>query len=280
VRAALVCIALAVPACWHAGGGDPRAAASDPRDDVLAYIPANAQVVFGVDGARVRGSAVWRRLDALANSVLGKPRERFRDRCGYDLFSIERATVAMWDLNSKMSMVAVVHGIDPSRVETCLRGELRAVATPDAGMWHLDIPYWGAGEIAVIGTTSILYVSRDATASTLDAMIRAGAPLRRDEAFARLVRELPDGAAAWVVGRDVGGSKAPQNFTAGVVLDDGATARATAIFADPREAAELRLWGSQLQTMFTKLDVAIDGAKVIVHARATGEQVEMMIRKF
>jgi hypothetical protein len=274
-RATLV-VACALVGCWRAGG--PSTAASDPRDDALAYIPTEAQVVIVGDGGRMRASRLWQRVDAFATRSLGSARTRFAERCGYDPLGVERVTVGMWHLDGyPWSMVIVARGIDPRRLEACLTSELRAVATRDGDMWRVKMPYQHPIELATVGSTVVAYIAPDANATTLATLLRGGAPLRHSAAFTRQLADLPNDAAAWSVGTELPW-RGPRTFAAAITLDDGITMFGRATFSDPRDAAKLRSWATQLPPTDGKVDVAVDGTTVTVRGRVTGEQVEAMLR--
>src|SRR5262249_26051328 len=148
-----------------------------------------------------------------------------KERCGFDPLGIERVTLALWHLQSSpWSAVFVARGIDPARLEACLQGELRAAATRDGAMWHVVADYMQPIELAALGTTVIAYIAPDASAATLDALLRSGAPLRRSHKFDHLLSEIPDDAATWAVG--ILADWEVRSFSAAIVFDDGMTTTA------------------------------------------------------
>jgi len=277
-RAAL--LALAAGACWHGGAGNgPRAAASDPRDDSLAYMPADAQIVIVGDGARMRASAAWKRIDAAFGDTLGPARGRFAARCGYDPLGFERVTVGIKRLDAAQpSMVFVVRGIDPARLEACLTGELRAVVTRDGDSWHVAMPFGHPMQLATLGSTAVAYVGPDANAAALHALLASGAPLRHDASFMQLAGELPDDAAMWSIGRGLAW-RGPATFAAAITFDAGAAFVGRATFADPGEADKMRSWASRIPSSIATIEVAVDGATARVHARLTAAQLDAIVRR-
>jgi hypothetical protein len=275
VRAALACVLAC--ACWRSGGGASTPSA-DPRDDVLAYLPSQTEVVISGDGERARAAPLWRHIESIVGAQLGSARDRFRDRCGYDPLRVERATAGMWHLEKyPWSMVIVVRGIDPTKLAACFSGELHAMAARDGEMWRVTMPYQHPMEIATVGTTAVVYVAPDASATTLRALLASGAPLRRSAAVARLLADVPNDASAWAVAIS-SPWREMRELSAHLTIDDGVTVVARMTMADARDAEKLRSWAHQVPATLGTVDVAVDGSRVKVRARVTGEQIESMLR--
>ena len=87
----------------------------------LGMLPANADVVFGLDMARIQSSALWTQFVAPA-LVKASGLQTFADRCGFDpLASLSTVTIGLEGVgNGAVTGTIVVHGPDKAKVMACV----------------------------------------------------------------------------------------------------------------------------------------------------------------
>ncbi len=113
----VVALVVALAAC-HSSPGPQAPANKAPApsyqataDDVLAFLPADADVVLGVDMIAVRGSALWHQfqpqIEAFARATAREVR-----MCGPNTMNTIEMTMAFKHATSPLSGVFVVRGVD------------------------------------------------------------------------------------------------------------------------------------------------------------------------
>jgi RNA polymerase sigma factor (sigma-70 family) len=179
----------------HYGAGLPRAQpiapVASPRAavaratavDDLQYLPADADVVFGIDVARLRGSALWKQFVAPALAGASGLRE-FSDKCGFDpLASLASVSIGAKGRGDDRSVTLVVHGFDKSRAMACF-DKLRAseaensfgvVVDGDVVTMVGKIDGEKVGFTFVDETTALVVFGKDATKDGI-AKVAAGNP--------------------------------------------------------------------------------------------------------
>jgi RNA polymerase sigma factor (sigma-70 family) len=93
-----------------------RTAAAD-----LGMLPADADVVFGIDMARIQSSALWKQFVA-PGLVKASGLQSFAERCGFDpLAALSAVTIGLEGVGKDaMTGTIVVHGPDKAKVMACV----------------------------------------------------------------------------------------------------------------------------------------------------------------
>ena len=223
----------------HYGAGAARpptlAAAAAPMAIVartqatgdLPYLPADADAVLGVDGAKLRGSALWQQFVAPALSS-APPIKQFTAMCGFDpIDAISSATLGLrgFGNDESFSGTAVLHGIDKTKAMACfdasgvpaaqqngvqvaIEGNTALLTTPDG--FH-------AGFTFVDDSTALVVLGPDAATSAGIAKIAAGGGgLDATAGFSSLFANVAAADSLWLVVTgtspliaDINGSTAP-----------------------------------------------------------------------
>jgi hypothetical protein len=177
----------------------PPAAPAAPTD-VLGYLPADSDLVVGVDVKALRRSALWREYHVKLIAALGPRFAALKEKCGFDpIETMEYATVAGRGDDTR---VAVIRGWDPDQVFACIH----AASPPDRAM-TIDqgiitlTDRGGETHVAsfVDRSTLVLDASTHPSKQRLRDLLDSGAPLRRSPAFLAMYDQLERDATVWLL---------------------------------------------------------------------------------
>ncbi len=298
-----VLLALAVAACHRAPGPATPAntvAAPDYRvtaDDELGFLPADAEIVAGIDMSSMRRSALWQKFEPLFVNALGEDLQKFRDACGFDpLKTVERVTVALKERGpEKYTGVIVIRGVDTGHVRECLTTEVKkngGTATNDRGIVLVSQPSMPDTTMAVgvVGTnTMIIHMDAVTTYDTLSAILASGVPLRKSTAFMTLYGRREPGASLWMMAN--GNSKAfdqmkqmgfsPKSLDGTLTLTDRFAGVLRMTMGDPSESARMQAEFDKIKPMLApmveKFETKANGNVLAVEAVITEQQLRNML---
>jgi hypothetical protein len=208
----LLLLALAVVAC-HRSAPEPatpanKAAAPDYRataDDVLGFLPADSEVVIGIDLVAARSSALWHQFAAQIDALAKEGLSEVGAICGADpLKTVERITFGFkLSRTEQVEGVFVIRGIDPTKALDCAvkhaEKEGRAPKV-DRGVLTEVAPKRGNLRAAttIVGSTLVMQIGPVASYDTMQKVLASGAPLRKSSPiFMQLFDRREHGAALW-----------------------------------------------------------------------------------
>ena len=302
LRHAAATVAVASLAIAGCGGGSkgqstgPSNKADGPAagaaDDVLAFLPIDSDIVIGVDANALRSSALWQQFEPQIVQGLGDTLVKVRDKCGFDpMKTVERAAIGgKVDQNEKFEGVIVVRGVSGPRVLECIAESSKGEATVNnvGGVVTIDR---GATEeksaMTLVGSnTLVAHVGMTASAATLDAAIKGGAPLRSSQAFMGMFDRREPGASVWgmingnapFMAEMAQAGARPKSVDGTLVIKDRFVGAMRITFATPDDANKVNQQLQQVvpmvQGQFEKVDVRTDGAMIRADVVATDEQLK------
>lgn len=187
-----------------------KAAAPDyhaTADDVLGFLPMEAEIVAGLDVAMLRQSQLWHQYEPMILQALGPDLAKFRTTCGFDpVPTLERVTVAVKDRgHDKYTGVVVVRGVDTTRLLDCLtqqgaKGGTKVVN--DRGIIVVSDasePDMMVAATAVGPTTLVVQFDALTSHDTMDKVLASGAPLRKSPPFMALFNRRESTAQLWMM---------------------------------------------------------------------------------
>jgi RNA polymerase sigma factor (sigma-70 family) len=277
--------------------------------DDLGWLPANADVVVGVDMTRIQTSVLWQTfVEPAVEHASGL--DEFVKACGFDpLASLSLVTVGMSGLgnDAQLAGTIVVHGFDKAKAMACLTNyavpQTGAKVTVDGDVVLLNSP---DGTGAAIGltfvddTTALVVVgAAGATKAGIEQVAAGHGALASSPQFSDLFADIDSDDPLWVVlgpsapmfddvNNAIGSATSIRVQAAYGSLDvtSSLTIQAGLRLASPDQVTQLvgiintqvaALVGSNgsagLAAYFDQLDVTADGNDVIMSMSATAPQL-------
>jgi len=307
LRTAAVSVLVVATACGGGGKGGagttgpsnkadkPTGGSAQTADDVLGFLPANSDLVFGIDGVALRGSALWKQFEPQIEGAFGAKLPAMREKCGFDpMTSIERVTVGgtMSEDNEQLDGVIVVRGVSGQQTLDCIAAatEGEGAVKMEAGKLVLDKGGSDKMVAAIVGeSTLVVHVGKSATVASLDAVLGGGAPLRTSPVFMAMFDRREANASVWGMingnspllkeAAQVGAK--PKAVDGTLVVNDRFVGAIRIAFDNDGDAAKVHGQLSQVVPMaksfLDKLDLRVDGATVRGDVVATDEQMKKLL---
>lgn len=307
-RVTVVVVGLAAfGACFSGSGGGgggtglqnkaEQAHYAASASDALAFLPADSEIVLGIDAQQVFGSPLWKRFEQQLLGRVGKELAEFETACGYDPF----ATLRNMTMGGKIAPadniegVFVVRGPDRDKTMACLprtyAKEGRKISI-DGGV--ITIPGKGADDFPtamtfVDASTAVFATGPQMNRAKLEAALASGAPLRKSRAFAELWSGVDPKQTMWVVMN--GGAKMfdamtqlggrPKAIVGSLSLANGLSASGRVRFESPDQATQFAAMAQaqlgMVKPMVEEVEVAADGADLTMRLTMTVPQIEAII---
>lgn len=275
----------------------PTSGATQTADDVLGFLPANSDVVVGIDGVALRSSALWKQFEPQIEGAFGAKLPAMREKCGFDpLTSIERVTLGgtISQDNDQLDGVIVVRGVSGQQTLDCIAAatEGEGSVKMEAGKLVLDKGGNDKMVATIVGaSTLVLHMGTSASAASLDAVLNGGAPLRTSPAFMALFERREANASVW--GMINGSSKLlaeaaqagakPKSIDGTLVLSDRFVGAIRVAFDSDGDASKVQGNLSQFLPIargyFEKLDLRADGSVLRGDVIATDAQMMKVIEQ-
>lgn len=115
-------------------------AIAGPAGQDLALLPVDSDVVFAINFAQIRGSALWKEFvePKLATANIG-PIQKFKALCGFDpLENLKSIAVGAKGSGSDVQGAVVIHGYEKSKAMTCFDKDGVAEVEKDGSKVMID----------------------------------------------------------------------------------------------------------------------------------------------
>lgn len=191
-----------------AGSGDkPSEASGGGSGGDLALLPAESEVVFGMNLGQMQQSALWKQLvEPKLATAEGRPMmDEFKAKCGIDpMKMVSSITLGMQGLPDKPSAVAVVHGLDKAKLLDCLDKQKDEIAK-DGGQVTRD------GDVVLFksdrsepvaaqftnDSTAVVVVGPNASAAGVKAVLGGASSLKSSAPFLEMYKKVKTGDSIW-----------------------------------------------------------------------------------
>jgi hypothetical protein len=286
---ARLALVLAVAGCFHDSSPSlSNGAPTNDANDQLAYVPIDSELVFGIDVAQLRGTALWKRFEPRIVHSIGKDYDDVRAACGFD--PLETGTYFTIGLRfndeDHVSGVVVARGL-PSKVLDCVatRFGKGGDVTRDRGVVVLRENRMNIAW-TMIGDALIGHIDPVAGHDSLERVVTSGAPLRQSPVFMSLYDRLDHHAALW--GAANGGSRAleflkeerPKSVSGTMSVSDRIDWTTTVRMPSIAEAAKVKdLLQHDLdraQGFVNELDMKAAGDTLTVHVVVDGDKLDAL----
>jgi hypothetical protein len=263
-------------------------------DDVLGFLPADSEIVVGIDGNQIRTTAIWSQVAPRLEHALRTQLQQIRTACGFDpLATVERMSIGLRVVDEDHTPgVIVVRGVGAGTM-ACVRTRFGngGAVVDDKGVLvmqeHGEKAAW-----TVVGTSLVVQLGQDVGHDSMQAVLASGSPLRASPAFMTTYNRLAKGSSLWAIVN--GHSKLfdelnatgmrPVALEGTVSLSDRVELAGTATFESPEVAAKVDTLAKasfvQIQRFVDRVDSRADGAAVHVELAMTAAQLMQLLGNF
>lgn len=284
-------------------GQTANAVAVNPNADDLSLLPADSEVVLGLNFSQLQTSALWKKFvePQMMKGDTQKKLAEFKDKCGFDpMAAVKSISMGLKGIGAdKPDGVVVVHGPDKAKVNACL-DKMKDEAAKDGSSIERD------GDVVNIKNKSgenfaFTYVSDDtlvgvigtgANTAGVKAAVAGTSALKTSAAFVEMYSKINTADSLWILMN--GNSKAfdkaaalgfkPKAVFGSVNVTDGLTVDMRVRLDTPDQAVQIANMAkgqvAQFVKMVDKLDIVADAADVKVNVALSTAKLEALIQQF
>lgn len=290
------------PGTVVSNGAQP-ASTGDPKDD-LTFLPADSELVIGINVAQVKQSALWGQYGAPMLAKVGAALGDFKAACGFDpVDAIQSVSMGIKNLDADSpDGVIVVRGVKRALVTSGCVAKIQQEAQKDGSTFTVEGDTYThttkSGDhtaMRFVGdTTLVVSAGTQATKAGLDAIAKGGAGLDTSAAFASLIKGVDRTHSVWFAMN--GNSKVfdqmaamggkPAAVFGSVNVTDGVTFDGALRFNTPDQAQSLLALSKsmtdspQVKAMFDKLEINASGTDLTASAAIGPEKLKMLLGMF
>jgi hypothetical protein len=261
----------------------------------LALIPNTSELVMGINVAQLQTSSVWKKYaePKLAQDEAAAKLREFKDKCGFDpLVAIKSMAIGVRGLPDKPEGVAVVHGLEKSKMLPCIDktkgdddvshdGDLTFVKGKNGTQFGIKF---------IDDTTMLVVVGAQVGKDALEAAAKGKSALKSTPAFISMYNKLNANDTLWGLIR--GDSKilesaaaaglSPKGVFGSINASDGITADVKMRLGSPDEAAKFVTGlGAQakglVQSYVDSLELANDNDDVVLAIKIGDAKLDNLI---
>lgn len=261
--------------------------------DPLGFLPADAEIVMGLDVDALRTSALWPPLAAKITSSAGPQLSAFQQQCGFDpMATVHRIRLGIKNLKAdKPEGVIVISGLDRPQLMGCLAKGGTALVEGDFVTFDAAKNNGTQAAFAFVDASTVVAVlGPTANKAQVKTVLASNAPLRSSAAFIALLGKTDVEASLWGVMNSnssmfdqlaAGIGTRPQAVFGSVRLNPGMTMNMHMRLESPAAATQLaNMANSQLgmaRGFVTKLDVTTEASDVVVAVAMDDQQLNALI---
>lgn len=298
----LALLVLAVLGCHHAPPPAPPANQAPAPDftatanDVLGFLPAETDLVLGVDMAALRHSAMWQQFQPQVQAI-GQEFAKLGGQCGPNpIDTLERFAMAVKVQNDgAVQGVIVARGVDTTRVLDCIVAQSNkngGTAKLDRGVavvTYPDRPNVQMAAATVGPSTLVVQLDATANADTIAAVLASGTPLRKSTSFMTLFQRREPGAAVWGMANGNAPmfeqlaqmNMRPRSLDGTLSVTDRFTFAVRMTMATPEDAAHIVSELDQIKgpasSMVERFETRADGPTAVVTVAITVPQLRTLL---
>lgn len=276
------------------------ASMGDPKDD-LAFLPADSELVLGVDFAQIKKSALWAQYAPPLLDKLNASLADFKAACGFNgIDQLTSVSLAMKNLDGDSpDGVLVVRGTMKAMLTPDCVAKLSAKAKEEGGTFALDgdtyVHTSSRGHHAAmrfIGDhTLLMTVGTQGTKDGLAAIAKGGAGLDTSPAFTDLMKGVDRTRSMWfamngnspVFAQMASLGAKPKAVFGSVNITDGLTFDGAMRFGTPDEAQSLLAMSKsmtdnpQVKAMFDKLEINATGTDLTASVAMGPQKLQALV---
>jgi hypothetical protein len=278
----------------------PAGAGAMVAGDDLSLLPADSEVVIGLNFSQLQQSALWKQFSPKLMGKAAAGLADFKAACGFDpLEAIKSLSAGMKTAgDDKADGIVVVHGPDKGKVMACLP-KAKEEAAKKGGEVTIDgdtfmVKGKGGENTAwtfVGNDTLVGSVGPSASKDLLLAAAKGGSALKTSQTFVEMHSKINTKESMWflVNGNAPFMAKAaqagvkPKAVFGSINVTDGLTLDMRIRLGSPEEATQLvnmakgQTSNPQVKQMFDKLDVTSDGADAKVSVAMSNQKLQQLM---
>jgi hypothetical protein len=278
----------------------PAGAGAMIAGDDLSLLPADSEVVVGLNFAQLQQSALWKQFSPKLMEKAASGLADFKAACGFDpLEAIKSVSAGMKTAaGDKADGIVVVHGPDKGKVVACLP-KAKEEAAKKGGDITIDgdtfMVKGKSGENSAwtfVGNDTLVgSVGPSSSKDLLLAAAKGGSALKSSQTFVEMYSKINTKESMWflVNGNAPFMAKAaqagvkPKAVFGSINVTDGLTVDMRIRLGSPDEATQLvnmakgQTSNPQVKQMFDKLDVTSDGADAKISVAMSNQKLQQMM---
>ena len=268
--------------------------------DDLSLLPADSEMVMGLNFAQLQQSALWKQFSPKLMDKMASGLAEFKAACGFDpLEAIKSVSLGMKGLggNSPDGSI-VIHGLDKGKSMACIdKAKVEAAKkgseiTVDGDVFTVkdkdgQLTVWSF----VNSDTLLGVVGPNASKDTLLAVAKGGSTLKSSQTFVDMYSKINTKDSMWLLvnGNAPFMAKAaqagvkPKAVFGSINVTDGLTVDLRIRLGSADEATQLvnmakgQTNNPQVKQMFDKLDVTADGADAKIAIAMSNAKLQQLI---
>lgn len=277
----------------------PTGAAALVAGDDLALLPADSEIVIGLNFAQLQQSALWKQFSPKLMEKAASGLAEFKAACGFDpLEAIKSLSAGMKTAGDNADGIVVVHGPDKGKVTACLP-KAKEEAAKKGGEVNIDGDTFTVkskhGDFSawtfVNNDTLVGSVGPSASKDNLLAAAKGGSALKSSQTFVEMYSKINTKESLWflVNGNAPFMAKAaqagvkPKAVFGSINVTDGLTVDTRIRLGSADEATQLvnmakgQTDNPQVKQMFDKLDVTAEGADAKISVAMSNQKLQQLI---
>ena len=285
-----------------AGGAAPATATAAAGDD-LGLLPADSEMVMGLNFASLQKSPLWKKFvePQLLKDDAQKKLTEFKDKCGFDPMSaVTSISLGMKGVGAdKPDGVIVVHGPDKGKVLACIdkmkdeAAKEGTTLTNDNGVVTVKSKDGETMAFTYVNDTTLIgVIGPNSSPASVVAAAKGGSALKTSPAFVEMYGKIKTGDSMWMLmnGNSPMFEQAaaigvkPKAVFGSVNVSDGLALDLRVRLETPEQATQLAGMAKgqvgQFAKMVDTLDIAADAADVKVNVVVSLAKLEALISQF
>jgi len=277
----------------------PAGAGAMVAGDDLSLLPADSEVVIGLNFAQLQQSALWKQFSPKLMEKAASGLADFKAACGFDpLEAIKSVSAGMKTAGDKADGIVVVHGPDKGKVMACLPKAKEEAAkkggdvTIDGDTFMVKSKSGENSAWTFVGSDTLVgSVGPSASKDLLLAAAKGGSALKTSQTFVEMHSKINTKESMWflVNGNAPFMAKAaqagvkPKAVFGSLNVTDGLTLDMRIRLGSPDEATQLvnmakgQTNNPQVKSMFDKLDVSGDGADAKISIAMSNQKLQQLM---
>ena len=271
--------------------------------DDLALLPADSEMVLGLNFAQLQQSALWKQFSPKLMEKMSKGLNDFKTACGFDpMEAVKSVSMGLKGVgNDQPDGAIVVHGLDKAKSMACL-DKAKAEAAKQGSEITVD------GEVFTVKDkngqlTAWTFVSADtlvgsvgpgASKDTVTAIAKGGTSLKSSQTFLEMYSKVNTKDSLWLfvngnapfMAKAAQAGVKPKAVFGSINVTDGLTVDMRIRLGSADEAKSLvdmmkgQTSSPQVKQFVDKLDVTVDGTDAKIAVAMSNQKLQQVVGMF
>jgi hypothetical protein len=293
----------AVGACKKEGSNSPTGDKSEASGgaagaDDMSLLPADSEVVFGLNLAQLQQSQLWKQFiePKMASGETQKKMNEFKARCGWDpMTAMSSIAFGGKDMDGKPAIVLVAHGLDKSKALDCLDKSKDEITkdgtemTKDGDVVVIKDKNGDSGALTFVNnsTAVLAFGGGRGTSAGVKALVSGAGTLKTSPTFVEMYKKVKTSDSLWGVAGGKVLDKLPVKATAAygsLNVTDGLAVDLRVRFEKAEDATQatsmINSQTKQAAQYFDKAEFTSDGTEMHGVVAMSNQKLQQMIQQF